>query len=124
MQKQERCFTTWLNSLLSPMPATDVGADASLQAKRVAAQMKGLVWHLYTGNSEVAEIMLKIEQRVDAGLLRMKDEVCAFDGKTTALVPNGKESACSKSSHKKHPTNISQVKNNISFSTQGGDSCI
>lgn len=75
MQKQERSFTNWLNSLLSPSPATEIGADASLQAKRVAAQMKGLVWHLYTGNSEVATVMLKLEQRIDSGLLRFKDEV-------------------------------------------------
>lgn len=75
MQKQERSFTSWLNSLLSPSSATEVGADASLQAKRVAAQMKGRVWHLYTENSDVATVMLKLEQRIDSGLLRFKDEV-------------------------------------------------
>ncbi|KAK9814207.1 hypothetical protein WJX72_002306 [[Myrmecia] bisecta] len=72
MDKQERAFTAWLNSVLVP-GRNDEAADA-LAARRLAARMRGVLWRLYSQDAEIISVMVKVESRIDAGFLRMRDE--------------------------------------------------
>lgn len=74
MEKQERAFTIWLNAVLQPTDEV-LGEDDSLAAKRVAAQVRGLLWRLYSEDDGVVSVMLRLEQRIDSGFIRMKEEV-------------------------------------------------
>ena len=76
MEKQEAAFSAWLNSILVPAKTDEEGPDSqALAARRVAARVRGLLWHLYSADKEVITSMLKVEKHIDAGQLRLKDEV-------------------------------------------------
>ena len=77
IEKQEAAFSAWLNSVLVPAKATEEGpASQALAARRLAAKIRGLLWHLYSADTDVIASMLKVEKHIDAGQLRLKDEVC------------------------------------------------
>lgn len=76
MEKQEAAFSAWLNSILVPAKTDEEGAASqALAACRLAAKVRGLLWHLYSADNEVIASMLKVEKHIDAGQLRLKDEV-------------------------------------------------
>ncbi|DBB17480.1 TPA: hypothetical protein ACH3X3_014500 [Trebouxia sp. C0006] len=75
IEKQEAAFSAWLNSVLVPAKATEEGlASQALAACRLAAKVRGLLWHLYSADTDVIASMLKVEKHIDAGQLRLKDE--------------------------------------------------
>ncbi|KAA6419435.1 MAG: abnormal spindle-like microcephaly-associated protein [Trebouxia sp. A1-2] len=75
IEKQEGAFLAWLNSVLVPAKATEEGpAGQALAARRLAAKVRGLLWHLYSADTDVIASMLKVEKHIDAGQLRLKDE--------------------------------------------------
>ena len=77
MEKQEAAFSAWLNSVLVPAKASEEGlASQALAARCLAAKVRGLLWHLYSADTDVIASMLKVEKHIDAGQLRLKDEVC------------------------------------------------
>ena len=76
MDKQEAALTAWLNSVLVPAKASEEGpAGRALAAARMAAKARGLLWQLYSSDSGVIAVMLKVEKHIDAGQLRLRDEV-------------------------------------------------
>lgn len=76
MEKQERALQAWLNSRLSVAPKTGNGLELpALAARRMAAQVEGLLWQLYSQDQQLVAAMLKVEARIDAGRLRLRDEV-------------------------------------------------
>lgn len=76
MEKQEAAFAAWLNSLLVPASSAEEGAASqALAARRLTAKVRGLLWHLYSADKDIISTMLKVEKHVDAGQLRLKDEV-------------------------------------------------
>ena len=76
MGKQEAALTAWLKTVLVPAKATEEGSTSrALAAGRMAAKARGLLWHLYSSDSAVIATMLKVEKRIDAGQLRLRDEV-------------------------------------------------
>ena len=76
MEKQEAAFAAWLNCLLVPAKSGEEGPTGqALAARRLAAKVRGLLWHLYSADKQVISIMLKVEKHIDAGQLRLKDEV-------------------------------------------------
>ena len=76
VEKQEAAFAAWLNSVLVPASSAEEGAASqALAARRLAAKVRGLLWHLYSADSDVISTMLKVEKHIDAGKLRLKDEV-------------------------------------------------
>lgn len=74
MEKQERAFTVWLNSVLQPTDESPAGNE-DLAAKRMAARVRAALWRLYTEDAGVISVMLRLERHIDAGFLKMKDEV-------------------------------------------------
>ncbi len=77
IEKQEAAFSAWLNCVLVPAKTTEEGlASQALAARRLAAKVRGLLWHLYSADTDVIASMLKVEKHIDAGQLRLKDEVC------------------------------------------------
>ena len=74
MERQERAFTVWLNAVLQPTDEV-LGEENSLAAKRAAAKVRGLLWRLYSEDDGVVSTMLRLEQRIDSGFMRMKEEV-------------------------------------------------
>jgi len=77
IEKQEAAFSAWLNSVLVPAKAIEEGpARQARAARRLAAKVRGLLWHLYSADRDVIASMLKVEKHIDAGQLRLKDEVC------------------------------------------------
>ena len=54
MDKQERAFKEWLNTTLLPVAAdpADV-AHAALSSRRLAARVRGLLWRIYSRDSEL-----------------------------------------------------------------------
>ena len=76
MEKQERALQAWLNSRLIGAPITGDGLGLpALAARRMAAQVEGLLWQLYSQDQQLVAAMLKVEARIDAGRLRLQDEV-------------------------------------------------
>ncbi len=49
--------------------------QAALAGRRVTARMRGLLWHLYSRDAELATAMMRVEGRIDSGHLRIRDEV-------------------------------------------------
>ena len=81
MDKQEAALTAWLNTVLVPAKATEEGSTSrALAAGCMAARARGLLWHLYSSDSAVIATMLKVEKRIDAGQLRLRDEVSRAAG--------------------------------------------
>lgn len=77
MDKQEAALTAWLNSVLAPARGTeDDSASRALAAGRMTAKARGLLWHLYSSDNALIASMLKVEKHIDAGQLRLRDEVC------------------------------------------------
>lgn len=74
MDKQEGAFTLWANSVLQP-DEEHILRDSDLATKRLCARIRGLLWRLYTEDEGVITVMLRIEQRINDGLLRTKSEV-------------------------------------------------
>ena len=76
MEKQEAAFAAWLNYVLVPAKSAEgEAASQALAARRLAAKARGLLWNLYSADKEVISIMLKVEKHIEAGQLRLKDEV-------------------------------------------------
>ena len=76
MDKQEAALTAWLNGVLVPAKATEDGsASKALAAGRLTAKASGLLWHLYSSDNAIIATMLKVEKHIDAGQLRLRDEV-------------------------------------------------
>ncbi len=76
IEKQEAGFSAWLNGVLVPAKAAEEGLGSqALAARRLAAKVRGLLWHLYSADHEVIATMLKVEKHIDAGQLRLRDEV-------------------------------------------------
>ncbi len=74
MEKQEKAFTTWLNSMLTPQPM-EAEDDPGLAAQRLEARVRGQIWHLYCADADIIDVVTRLEQRVDKGFLRLRDEV-------------------------------------------------
>ena len=74
MDKQERGFTVWLNSVLLPSEEAPTGAD-SLATMQLAARVRALLWKLYSEDEGVINVMLRLEKRIDDSFLRMREEV-------------------------------------------------
>lgn len=92
MEKQEKAFTAWLNHLLTPQPLLDAApedgcGDPGLAARRLEARTRGLIWHLYCTDPSVINVMTLLEQRIDKGFLRLKDEVGRSSGSGAGHLP-------------------------------------
>ena len=74
-QREEAALQAWLNSLLAPVKDGVVAQQAALAGRRIMARMRGLLWHLYSRDAELATAMMRVEGRVDSGHLRIRDEV-------------------------------------------------
>ena len=74
MDKQEKAFTIWANSLLQPDDEQVVTAT-DLASKRLGARVRALLWRLYSEDEGVITVMLRLEQRINEGLLRTRNEV-------------------------------------------------
>jgi hypothetical protein len=92
--KQETAFKAWLNMILLPATADHSdGGRAALASRRLTAKMRGLLWRIYQRDEQFRDVMLRVEQRVMDGQLRMKDEVgrCSRQGQSG----QGREGAAS-----------------------------
>ena len=76
MDKQETAFTVWANSILQP-DEEQVVLASDLASKRLGARVRALLWRLYSDNEGVITVMLRLEQRINEGLLRTRNEVGA-----------------------------------------------
>jgi len=74
-QREEAALQAWLNSLLAPVRDGVMAQQAALAGRRVTARMRGLLWHLYSRDAELATAMMRVEGRIDSGHLRIRDEV-------------------------------------------------
>ena len=74
MDKQEKAFAIWANSLLQP-DEDRVVQESDLASKMLSAQVRGVLWRLYSEDEGVISVMLRLEQRINDGLLRTKSEV-------------------------------------------------
>ena len=81
MDKQETAFTIWANSVLQPDEEQVVLAD-DLASKRLAARVRALLWRLYSEDEGVISVMLRLEKRINEGLLRTRNEVSCPNGLT------------------------------------------
>ena len=96
IEKQEAAFSAWLNGVLVPAKASEEGpASQALAARRLAAKVRGLLWHLYSADADVIASMLKVEKHIDAGQLRLKDEVCPCTLQCLALQHQSKTTSSS-----------------------------
>ena len=87
LEKQEAAFAAWLNCILVPAKAADEEmASQALAARRLAAKVRGLLWKLYSTDQGVISTMLKVEKHIDAGQLRLKDEVSYCISHLTAFM--------------------------------------
>lgn len=77
MDKQEKAFTIWANSVLQPDDERVVLAS-DLASKRLGARVRALLWRLYSEDEGVITVMLRLEQRINEGLLRTRNEVSFF----------------------------------------------
>ena len=75
LQREEAALQAWLNSLLAPVKDGVVAQQSAMAGRRVTARIRGLLWHLYSRDAELAAAMMRIEARIDAGHLRIRDEV-------------------------------------------------
>jgi hypothetical protein len=76
VEKQEAPFTAWLNSVLVP-PGLDPTGEGlrALSSRRMTARVRGLLWGLYSQDAELRGTMKKVEQRIEEGKIRIKEEV-------------------------------------------------
>lgn len=74
MEKQERAFTVWANSVLQPDEAHANGG-LDLASQQLRARSRALLWSLYSQDEDMITVMIHIEQRVNEGLLCTKNEV-------------------------------------------------
>ena len=91
IDKQEAAFKAWLNAVLMAAPVdSEAGegggaatpAPRGLASRRLVARLRGLLWQLYSQDQELIAVMLKVEQRIDGGQLKLRDEVwCGTRGK-------------------------------------------
>jgi hypothetical protein len=67
---------------LQPLGRLCLRGRGALVSKRAAgaAQVRGLLWRQYTRNEALIDTMMKLEQRVDEGRLKMKEEVGGRSG--------------------------------------------
>ena len=77
MDKQETAFKAWLNTILLPATSDQDGdgGQAALASRRLTAKMRGLLWRIYQRDEQFRDVMLRVEQRVEGGHLRIRDEV-------------------------------------------------
>ncbi|GAB4814747.1 hypothetical protein N2152v2_001793 [Parachlorella kessleri] len=76
MDKQETAFKAWLNTILLPATSDQQGdgGQAALASRRLTAKMRGLLWRIYQRDEQFRDVMLRVEQRVEGGHLRIRDE--------------------------------------------------
>lgn len=74
MEKQENAFSVWANWVLQIDDPDVTGGD--LTAARLSVHVRALLWKLYSEDMGVINVMLRLEERIDAGLLQIKNEVC------------------------------------------------
>lgn len=85
IEKQEAAFAAWLNCVLVPAKSAEGEATSlALAARRLTAKARGLLWHLYSADKEVISAMMKVEKHIEAGQLRLKDEVSLMMQSTPA----------------------------------------
>ena len=77
MDKQEKAFTIWANSVLK-LEDERVVIAIDLASKRLGARVRALLWRLYSEDEGVITVMLRLEQRINEGLLRTRNEVSSF----------------------------------------------
>eukprot|EP00887_Chlorella_sp_A99_P006848 scaffold2.g6848.t1 len=70
MDKQERALCAWANSILLPVAER----QDQLSARRLTARVRGLLWRTYSQDKDLISLMVRVEQRIDAGYLRLRDE--------------------------------------------------
>jgi hypothetical protein len=76
MQKQERAFTAWLNARLAPpKPPAEAAEAQALASKRAAARVRGILWRMYSADASTIGVMMRVEAKIDAGHIRMREEV-------------------------------------------------
>lgn len=88
MDKQELAFKAWLNTILLPAAAEQAGSGQhALASRRLAARVRGQLWCIYQRDEQFRDTMLRVEERVLAGGLRMRDEVRRGRGRTVGRTP-------------------------------------
>jgi hypothetical protein len=83
MEKQERAYVAWLNHWLSTegeQPCTDNDQAGTLAARRLMATMRGTIWQQCRNSEELADVIYKIEKRIDEGRLKFRDVRRWFSG--------------------------------------------
>jgi abnormal spindle-like microcephaly-associated protein len=55
-------------------------SSSSRAAYRLAAKMRGRLWKIYTQDTELRDVMLRVEQRLDRGQLKAKNAEAALSG--------------------------------------------
>ena len=78
MEKQEKAFTVWANSVLRPLDVDLLQTHTSLSDGRMAARVRAMLWRLYSEDEGVISTMVRLEERIDGGHLRLKHEVGSF----------------------------------------------
>jgi hypothetical protein len=100
MEKQERAYVAWLNHWLTTegeQLCAEGEQAGTLAARRLVATMRGSIWQQCRNSPELADVIYKIEKRVDEGRMRFRDVrrcgvpdgVCGCPGLTTLLLPAG-----------------------------------
>lgn len=74
LDRQQLALQAWINSTLCPLGSskgaeTDDHSD-NLAVTRLAAKMRGRLWSVYKSDSQLREVMLRIEERLDSGSLQ------------------------------------------------------
>ena len=82
VEQQERAFTNWLNITIIPTSANHPHSHAaaaaavttadSRQRRHAHAAARGRLWQLYSRDLEVRDVILRVEQHVDGGRLRLR----------------------------------------------------
>ena len=89
LQREEAALQAWLNSLLAPVKDSVVAQQAALAGRRVTARMRGLLWHLYSRDPLLAATMMRVEARIDANHLRIRDEVPSATSDCISVMMSG-----------------------------------
>jgi len=72
LDRQEASLCLWLNSMIS--------MEEDGTAVAAAARMRGRLWKIYSQDTELRDGMLRVEQRIDSGQLKVKSAEAALGG--------------------------------------------
>jgi hypothetical protein len=72
LDRQEACLAAWMNAVLCPARGGERDGPA---AARLTARARGLLWRVYWRDAELREGMARVEQRIDAGQLKLRQPV-------------------------------------------------